>query len=119
MSRAVGAFGEGLAADFLQTHNLRIVQRNYTCPGGEIDLICTDGETLVFVEVRLRADDEHGDPLETISVEKRRRLVRAARRYLAEQGIDEDTQACRFDVVGVVGSEVVYLKNAFRTDGAD
>jgi len=119
VSRAVGAVGEGLAAEFLEAHNLRIIQRNYTCKGGELDLVCADGDTLVFVEVRLRADDDHGDALETISVEKRRRLVRAARVYLLENGIDEDTQACRFDVIGVVAGQLTHLKNAFRTDGAD
>ena len=50
-----GAVAEALAAEFLQARGLKIVARNYRCRGGEIDLIASDGDTLIFVEVRLRS----------------------------------------------------------------
>ena len=91
-----GAAAEGLAARFLAARGLTIVQRNYRCRGGEIDLIARDGETLVFVEVRLRRNRAFGTAAESITAAKRRRLRLAARHYLARLGREPP---CRFDAV--------------------
>jgi putative endonuclease len=91
-----GAAAEGLAASFLVARGLVIVQRNYRCRGGEIDLIVRDGETLVFVEVRLRRNRAFGTAAESITAAKRRRLRLAARHYLARLGREPP---CRFDAV--------------------
>jgi putative endonuclease len=100
VSRALGAQAEARAAEFLQRQGYRVVDRNWTCRGGEIDLVCLapDG-TLVFVEVRARASSSHGTPLETVVDGKRRRLIRAAQIYLHTKGLHD--QACRFDVVAL------------------
>lgn len=111
MSRALGAKAEARAAEFLARKRFRILHRNWTCRGGELDLVCEDGEVLVFVEVRARRDDRHGSPLETIGALKRRRLLWAAKQYLASQGLWE--RACRFDVVAVAGEEIEHLADAF------
>ena len=107
MSRAVGAAYERLAAAYLVERGYRVVQRNFTCRGGEIDLICDHAGTLVFVEVRARTG---GGSAETVSPIKRRRLVTAARRFLAAQ---PEEQACRFDVVTVDGGVIEHLPDAF------
>ena len=91
-----GAAAEGLAAQFLAARGLAIVQRNYRCRGGEIDLIVRDGEILVFVEVRLRRNRAFGTAAESITAVKRRRLRLAARHYLARLGREPP---CRFDAV--------------------
>jgi putative endonuclease len=91
-----GAAAEGLAARFLTARGLVIVHRNYRCRGGEIDLIVRDGETLVFVEVRLRRNQAFGTAAESITAAKRRRLRLAARHYLARLGREPP---CRFDAV--------------------
>jgi len=91
-----GAAAEAIAASFLAAHGLLIVQRNYRCRGGEIDLIARDGATLVFVEVRLRRNRDFGTAAESITAAKRRRLRLAARHYLARLGREP---ACRFDAV--------------------
>ena len=91
-----GAAAEGLAARFLTARGLVIVQRNYRCRGGEIDLIARDGETLVFVEVRLRRNRAFGTAAESITAAKRRRLRLAARHYLARLGREPP---CRFDAM--------------------
>ena len=91
-----GAAAEGLAASYLTARGLVIVQRNYRCRGGEIDLIARDGDTLVFVEVRLRCNPAFGTPAESITAAKRRRLRLAARHYLARHGREPP---CRFDAV--------------------
>ena len=69
-----GAAAEALAAEFLQARGLTIVARNYRCRGGEIDLIASDGETLIFVEVRLRSDAAFGGAAESITTAKKKRL---------------------------------------------
>jgi putative endonuclease len=91
-----GDRGEALAARFLQEQGLRIVEKNYRCRQGEIDLVCRDGSTLVFVEVRLRRSGGFGGAAESITAAKRRRLIQAARHYLARLG---ETPPCRFDAV--------------------
>jgi putative endonuclease len=91
-----GAAAEALAASYLATRGLTIVQRNYRCRGGEIDLIARDGEVLVFVEVRLRRNRAFGTAAESITAAKRRRLRLAARHYLARLGREPP---CRFDAV--------------------
>jgi putative endonuclease len=91
-----GAAAEALAASYLATRGLTIVQRNYRRRGGEIDLIARDGEVLVFVEVRLRRNRAFGTAAESITAAKRRRLRLAARHYLARLGREPP---CRFDAV--------------------
>ncbi len=117
MSRALGALAEARAAEFLQRKGYRVVDRNWTCRGGELDLVCDDRGTLVFVEVRARADARHGTPLETVVDGKRRRLVRAAEIYLHVK--KQSTRACRFDVVAIAGSgageTIEHVEDAFAT----
>lgn len=110
MSRAAGAGYERVAAAWLERRGFRILDTNYTCKGGELDLVCDDGGTLVFVEVRARSG-RHAAAAETISWQKRRRLVHAARHYLARRRLDD--AACRFDVVAIDGDVVTHLPNAF------
>lgn len=113
MSRALGAEAEARAAQLLQRKGYRVADRNWTCKGGEIDLVCTDGDTLVFVEVRARKDASHGSPLETVGDVKRRRLIRAAKLYLTTKQLWD--KACRFDVVAIDGDAVTHLEDAFQT----
>ncbi len=114
MSRQLGAQAEARAAELLQRNGYRVVDRNWTCRGGEIDLICvTPDGTLVFVEVRARASASHGTPLETVVDGKRRRLIRAAEIYLHTKGKEEC--ACRFDVVAITGDVVEHIEDAFAT----
>ena len=111
MSRALGAQAEARAAEFLQRKSYRLVDRNWTCKGGEIDLVCLDGDTLVFVEVRARSSSSHGTPLETVVDLKRRRLIRAASIYLHVK--KREDSACRFDVVAISGDTVEHIEDAF------
>jgi putative endonuclease len=113
VSRARGRVGESQAGDVLVTHGYEILQTNYTCRLGEIDLVCRHGEYLVFVEVRTRADDEHGLPEETVGTQKQRRIILAARHYLMVHQLDD--VPCRFDVVSIVGDNVKIFENAFET----
>jgi putative endonuclease len=107
-----GRHAEDLAAAYLQRQGLELVERNYRCRFGEIDLIARDGKTLVFVEVRMRTSDDFGGAIASITAGKRDKLLRTARHYLAGKA---RAPACRFDALLVSGPEhsVEWLKNAF------
>ena len=107
-----GEPAENLAVAFLEREGLQILERNYRCKAGEIDVIAQNGKTLVFVEVRARTSDRFGGAAESITAAKRARVVRAAQHYLVRHKIDK---ACRFDVVLVSGGDqrVEWLPGAF------
>jgi putative endonuclease len=111
VSRAVGDQAERRAAAFLERHGFRILERNYVCKGGEIDLVCDDAGTLVFVEVRARASDRYGGAAATVRHDKQRHVVHAARHYLVARKVGD--VACRFDVVAIEGDHVEHYKDAF------
>lgn len=113
MSRASGIAAERLAAQFLLRAGMRIIETNYTCKGGEIDLVCDDGGTVVFVEVKARTSSDFGSPEEFVTPQKRRRLVRAATHYVTVRKMAD--RPCRFDVIAVEGDEIRHLKDAFET----
>ena len=91
-----GAQAETLAAEFLAARGLAIVERNFRCRRGELDLIARDGEMLVFVEVRLRTRRDFGGAAASITAAKRARIAAAAEFYLA--GMSRPPP-CRFDAV--------------------
>ncbi|MBS0320873.1 MAG: YraN family protein [Proteobacteria bacterium] len=94
--KAAGAAAEALAARFLEARGLAILRRNLRTRFGEIDLIARDGDTLVFVEVRLRRGRAFGGAAASITPAKRLRLVRSARSILARMRREPP---CRFDAV--------------------
>ncbi len=107
-----GAPAENLAAAFLERQGLSILERNYRCRFGEIDLVASSGAALVFVEVRARESGAFGGAAGSITAAKRRRIVAAARHYLAKHRV---RRACRFDVVLIQGreQEIEWLTDAF------
>ena len=108
-----GAEAEQLAATFLQRQGLKLVETNYRCRFGEIDLVCKDQNTLVFVEVRLRGNDAFGGAAASITASKQHKLVLAARHYLQQL---RAFPACRFDVVllrGLRDNDIEWIRNAF------
>jgi putative endonuclease len=114
---ARGEDAENRASAFLQRAGLKLVARNYRCRFGEIDLILRDGNTLVFVEVRMRSSDRYGGAAASITPAKRTRLLRAARLYIANLA---RPPACRFDALLVNGKDhtIEWLKNAFEERGS-
>jgi len=96
----IGQYGERVAAAYLRRHGYRVLTRNFQTARGEIDLVCRCREVLVFVEVRTRAGEDFGRPVETIGADKREALRHAARRYLEILGRDD--LHFRFDAVEVM-----------------
>ncbi|MBV8679100.1 MAG: YraN family protein [Aquitalea sp.] len=106
-----GLQAEQRALSFLQQQGLRLVERNWLCRGGEIDLIMRDGACLVFVEVRHRASGRFGGAAYSITAAKQRKLMHAAAVYLSERRVDAP---CRFDAVLSEGEQPLqWLKNIF------
>ena len=94
--RQTGAAAEAAAAAFLEHAGLRVIERNVRFVHGEIDLVCRDGDVLVFVEVRLRRRNDFGGAAASIDAAKQAKLVAAAGLYL---GRFRTPPACRFDAV--------------------
>jgi putative endonuclease len=100
--RAVGAIGEQLAAEHLERLGFAIVERNYRTRWGELDIIASDGRTLVFCEVKSRVGAAAvGAALESVGARKRARLRRLARRWLADRRDHPRALNLRFDAIGV------------------
>ena len=113
-TKQVGDAGEDSALDYLRAQGLKLAARNYRTPGrggGEIDLILRDADgTLVFVEVRTRADPAFGGAAASIGWRKQRRIVFAARHYLMRYAAPPP---CRFDVISMEGGSIEWMRAAF------
>ena len=115
----LGAHSEQLAERFLTSNGYRIAARNVRYPVGELDLVAWDGDTLCFVEVRATSSSQWGGGLASITPDKRRRLIRAARWYLARRRTPPNE--VRFDVVaiqwdGPAGPTPELVQGAFTAD---
>jgi putative endonuclease len=112
----LGAHGERIAAAFLRDAGLRVLDRNWRCREGELDIVARDRDALVFCEVKTRRGTGFGHPVEAVTPAKQRRLRLLAQRWLAAH--DEHAPDLRFDVVGVLvaptgPARVVHLRGAF------
>jgi putative endonuclease len=96
---ALGQRGENVAARFLRNQGYKIIERNFKCDVGEVDIIARDGRVLVFTEVKTRAYDDP-TPEDQVNLEKRHQLTKAAKYYLARYGTPQPP--ARFDVVAIV-----------------
>lgn len=112
-TRKTGQEYEAMAAKYLEEKGYGILERNYRCPYGEIDIIAKDGSYLVFVEVKYRGSAAWGIPEEAVDGRKQRRISRAALSYYGHHGYEQGIP-CRFDVIGVDGRGMIsHIENAF------
>lgn len=118
-TKTIGDFGESRAALFLQEQGLQVLARNYRTRRGELDIVARDGQTLCFVEVRLREDARYGSPLETVRRQKQRRIYFAAMEYLVRNKYRISNCACRFDVIAIerVHQRITWIRSAFSGFG--
>jgi putative endonuclease len=110
--RTAGRAAEHLAAQFLEARGLKILERNFRCRAGEVDLIARDGRTVVFVEVRLRAGNAFGGAAASVDARKQAKVLRAAQYYLA----GKPEQPCRCDVVALdrlAADRIQWIRDAF------
>ena len=115
---ARGATGEKLACRYLRRHGFKILYRNFRGrSGGEIDIVCRDGDTLVFVEVKTRSREDFGRPFEAVTREQQQRISRGALAWL--RMLDNPDILFRFDVVEVMIRDgrrprIELIRNAFQ-----
>ncbi|OGR44288.1 MAG: YraN family protein [Elusimicrobia bacterium GWA2_61_42] len=111
-----GARYEEQAALFLKAAGFEILDRNWSTPMGELDIVARKGDTVVFVEVRARSNPGYGTPAESVTPAKRARLIRTAQAYLKARR--PAAESFRFDVIGIVpGAEPEHIEDAFSADG--
>lgn len=107
----IGDAAEDRALAYLQERGLSLVARNFRCRAGELDLVMRDGQALVFVEVRQRADARHGGAAASVTPAKQARLLRAAQVFLQRE---RSLPPCRFDVVAIDGDRLDWIRDAIQ-----
>jgi len=108
MSRVRGQLAEDRALRFLEQQGLKLVLRNYACRFGEIDLVMSEGEQLVFVEVRSRRYNSYGGAAASVGLAKQHKLWRTAEHYLLSI---RRQPVCRFDLVAIDGPALSWLRD--------
>jgi putative endonuclease len=107
-----------MACAHLERQGMKVVERNFRCRGGEIDVVAREREVVVFVEVKERTNSSHGSAIEAVTPLKRHRLLRAARLYAAKHGLSDSP--LRFDVIaidwGPDGPQLRHERDAFGAD---
>lgn len=111
-TRKIGGIHEEKCVQYLKNNAFQIVQQNYRCKIGEIDIIAIKENTLRFIEVKYRKNDLYGTPLEAINIRKQKKLIRTATWFLNENRQYENMQ-CSFDVIAVTDNNIKYIFNSF------
>ncbi len=112
MNKIVGLKGEVEAKEYLESIGYVVVETNYKNKIGEIDIICKDGDVLVFVEVKRRESLKFGYPREAVNYHKQQKIRNVAAGYLKYKNLYEKC-AVRFDVIDIIGDNLTHIKNAF------
>ena len=110
--REVGSGKERIAAEYLKDHGYRILEMNYYCKAGEIDIIAEEDGYLCFIEVKYRNDAASGFPEDAVDIRKAKRITGSALFYMNSAGLSGETP-CRFDVVAILGNDITLIKDAF------
>jgi putative endonuclease len=111
-----GARYEEQAALFLKAAGFEILDRNWACPMGELDIVARKLDTIAFVEVRQRSNPAYGLPAETVTRAKRAKIIKTAQAWIKAHGAKAET--FRFDFIGIVpGAEPEHIEDAFSADG--
>lgn len=113
--QAVGQLSEKKAHEFLQAKGLTLLQSNFRCKSGEIDLIMRDKNTVVFVEVRTKNNKSFGSPIETVDRRKQKKIIKTAIHYLRLKNWFDKVN-CRFDIVAITQNNLEWIPNAFTDE---
>lgn len=118
LNKSIGDFGEDLAESYLNSLGYKIIERNFSCKTGELDMIGIDGLYIVFIEVKARYDSSYGMPCEAITASKRFKIYKTAQYYIMVKNLHKEN--FRFDVVEIVLNKnnreynIRIIKNAFQ-----
>ena len=114
LSWLTGRYYENRVLAFLKLQGLTFIERNARNRAGEIDLIMRNETGWIFVEVRFRKNCDYGDALLSVNWHKRRKLLAAARYWLAQRQESFETSPCRFDICAITGNQFEWIQNAFN-----
>jgi len=117
--RELGQRGEAIICQYIESKGMRLIERNFHCRGGEIDIIARDGDTVAFIEVKTRTNTNYGTAAEAVTLTKMRRITAAANGFIEKNGLHDNY--FRFDVAEVYingereNVDINYIKNAFES----
>lgn len=119
-NKVFGAFGESLAVEYLSEKGYKVLERNFSCRIGEVDIIAMQEDTVAFIEVKTRSSERFGLPSEAVSLTKQNRIVKTALYYMQRNKLLD--YMCRFDVIEVIvdpenQSRINLIKDAFQYSG--
>jgi len=112
--RRIGTFYEERACEYLRKQGVMILERNYRCKIGEIDIIGKDGDCIVFLEVKYRRTNDFGHAFFAVDTKKQSRICRCAAIYCMQNAC---VQELRYDVIGITDTQIEWIKNAFPHRG--
>ena len=110
VKRILGFRGEERAARYLKRRGYKIIERNFRCPFGEVDIIAEKGDVVAFIEVKTRSNDNFGAPNEAVNGGRMRRYKNSARYYFTDRSMD---CVVRFDIIEVTKEGINHIENAF------
>lgn len=115
-TKKLGNAGENLAANFLENHGYKILEKNFRIRAAEIDIIAEKDNTIIFVEVKTRSNIRHGLPAEAVNLHKQKKIIEAASVFLQDEKYFDC--ACRFDVIEILSAgkdfKINQIENAFE-----
>ncbi|HMA69367.1 MAG TPA: YraN family protein [Candidatus Mcinerneyibacterium sp.] len=111
-NRKVGFEGEQKALELLQKKGYKLIEKNFKCKIGEVDLIVERKKTLIFVEVKFRKNNKMGSPLEAVNMKKQRKIIKTSQFFLLLNNKYENYNK-RFDVIGVTTNDMIHIEGAF------
>ncbi len=120
-NKYLGELGEEIACKYIQSKGMLLLQKNFSCKAGEIDIIAKDKENIVFIEVKTRTSDKYGKPSEAVSIAKQRKIVKTALWYMSQKHLFD--YMSRFDVIELLQDseaalfKINYIKDAFQYSG--
>lgn len=112
--RRLGFWGERKAAKFLKKNGYKILERNFKCKAGEIDIIALKGDVVAFVEVKTRSSDAFGEPCEAVDLTRQRRYCNAADLYIRLNNFGLSDYFLRFDIIEIKKGVINHIENAFE-----
>lgn len=119
-NKVFGVFGESLATEYLSEKGYKVLERNFSCRIGEVDIIAMQEDTVAFIEVKTRSSEKFGLPSEAVSLTKQNRIVKTALYYMQRNKLLD--YMCRFDVIEIIvdpenKSRINLIKDAFQYSG--
>jgi len=112
--RQIGTEKEVMAIKYLQDKNYFIITSNYRIKQAEVDIIARDKDVIVFIEVKYRKNEDCGHPFEAVDIKKQKRICKAALDYMTKNKISIYNTKIRFDVIGILGKEIMHVEDAFE-----